>query len=59
MMKVPPLDSAYFAKHTDDSVQVVIKKGKGTNMKPFAERLTTEQMRAVARYLRTMVKTPS
>jgi mono/diheme cytochrome c family protein len=58
MMKVPQLDSAYFAKHTEDSVLVVLKKGKGTNMKSFADRLTAEQMLAIAQYLRTMIKTP-
>ena len=59
MMKVPQLDAAYFAKHTDDSVVVVLKKGKGTNMKSFADKLTPEQMLAIAHYLRTMAKTPS
>ena len=58
MMKVPQLDTTYFAKHTDDSVVVVLKKGKGTNMKSFADRLTPEQMLALAQYLRTLSKTP-
>jgi mono/diheme cytochrome c family protein len=54
MMKVPVLDSAYFAKHTDDSVVVVLKKGRGKSMKSFADRLTPDQMLAVARYLRSL-----
>jgi mono/diheme cytochrome c family protein len=59
MMKVPVIDAAYFEKHTDDSVVVVLKKGRGTNMKSFAERLTPEQMLAVARYLRSVATSSS
>ena len=59
MRKVPVLDAAYFEKHTDDSVVVVLKKGRGTNMKSCAERLTPEQMVAVARYLRSVATSSS
>jgi len=59
MMKVPVLDAAYFQKHTEDSVVVVLKKGRGTNMKSFAERLTPDQMLAVARYLRSLATSSS
>jgi mono/diheme cytochrome c family protein len=54
LMKVPPLDSAYFAKKTEDSVVVVLKKGRGTNMKPYGDRLSAEQILAVARYIRQL-----
>jgi mono/diheme cytochrome c family protein len=54
MMKVPPLDSAYFTKKNDDTVVVVLKKGRGTNMKPFGDKLSEQQMQAVARYIREL-----
>ena len=59
MMKVPALDAAYFEKHTDDSVVVVLKKGRGKSMKSFEDRLTPEQMQAVARYLRSVATSSS
>jgi mono/diheme cytochrome c family protein len=55
MMKVPVLDSAYFVKHTVDSVLVVLKQGRGKNMKSFSDKLNAEQMLAVARYVQQLV----
>ena len=54
MMKVPNLDAGYFAKHNEDSVVVVLKKGRGTNMKSFTGKLTPDQMQSVAHYIREL-----
>src|SRR5438105_419848 len=52
LMKVPPLDASYFAKHNEDSVVVVLKKGRGTNMKSFTGKLTAAEMESVAKYIK-------
>jgi mono/diheme cytochrome c family protein len=59
MMNVPRLDAGYFAKHSDDSIVVVLKKGRGANMKSFAGKLTPDQMVSIARYIRDLATTPA
>ena len=53
--KIPTLDAAFVAARSDDSVVAVLTHGVGKDMKSFKEKLTPEEMRAVARYLRTLV----
>ncbi|MBI2407838.1 MAG: cytochrome c [Gemmatimonadetes bacterium] len=52
--ELPTWDAAFFAKRTDADIVVVLTNGKGKNMKPFADRLTADEMLAVARYIRTL-----
>ncbi|MBI2407577.1 MAG: cytochrome c [Gemmatimonadetes bacterium] len=53
--KIPDLsDPAFFATRSEDSVVTVLTKGVGPDMKPFAERLSVEEMRAVATYIRSL-----
>ena len=47
-------DSAFLASMSDDSVLTVIKKGAGKDMKPFGDRMNTEEMAAVVKYVRTL-----
>jgi mono/diheme cytochrome c family protein len=52
--ELPTWDAAFFAKRTDADIVTVLKNGKGKNMKPFADRLSPDEMLAVARYIRTL-----
>ncbi len=47
------LDSAFFAGRSEDSVVAVLQHGAGRDMKSYKDKLTPEQMRAVAKYIRT------
>jgi mono/diheme cytochrome c family protein len=51
--KIATFDSAFFAKRTDDSVVTVLTKGKNDDMKSFKDKLSHEQMVAVAAYIRS------
>jgi mono/diheme cytochrome c family protein len=53
--KIASFDSKFFATHSQDSIVTVLKNGKGQDMKSFKDKLTTEQMRAVAAYMRTFM----
>ena len=47
-----PLDSAFLASRSQDSVVAVLRDGMG-QMKGYKEKLTPEQLGAVARYVRS------
>jgi mono/diheme cytochrome c family protein len=47
-------DSAVQAKLTVDGVVALLTEGNGKNMKPFADRLSKEEIRAVAGYVKTL-----
>jgi mono/diheme cytochrome c family protein len=49
---IPTLDAAFLAKVSDDSVLAVMKNGAG-KMRPFKDKLSADQMTAVAKYLRS------
>ena len=51
--KIATFDSAFFAKRTDDSIVTVLTKGKNDDMKSFKEKMTHDQMVAVAAYIRS------
>jgi mono/diheme cytochrome c family protein len=46
-------DSTLMANLSVDSIVAVVRKGAG-DMKPFAEKLSPEEMAAVAQYVRTL-----
>jgi len=55
--KIPNFqDSSFFATRSQDSVVKILKKGKGQDMKSFSEKLTPEEITAVAQYIRTLAK---
>jgi len=47
-------DSALLAGISVDSIVAVLKKGQGKDMKSFSEKLTPDQMAAVARFVKTL-----
>lgn len=53
--KIATFDADFFSKRSDDSVVTVLTKGKGDDMKSFKEKMTHEQMVAVAAYIRDFV----
>ena len=55
--KIATFDADFFAAHSQDSVVKVLVNGKGENMKSFKEKLTHDQMVAVAQYIRSFVPT--
>lgn len=48
------LDSAFLAGRSEDSLVAVLRNGVGRDMKSYKDRLTEEQMAAVAGYVRTL-----
>jgi mono/diheme cytochrome c family protein len=56
--KIATFDSAFFAKRTDDSVVTILTKGKNDDMKSFKDKLSHDQMVAVAAYIRSFAAKP-
>lgn len=54
--KIKTFDSEFFAKRTDDSVVTVLMNGSTKDMKSFKSKLSHEQMKAVATYIRSFAK---
>jgi mono/diheme cytochrome c family protein len=50
-LAIPTLDAAFLAKVPNDSVVAVVKNGAG-KMKGFKDKLSAEQIAAVAKYVR-------
>jgi mono/diheme cytochrome c family protein len=52
---IPSLaDSAFMARLSEDSIVTVLRRGKGEDMRPFTSKLSAEEMRAVARFVRAL-----
>lgn len=56
--KLPTFDAAFTAARSDDSVVTILTNGKGKDMKSFKDKLTADEMTAVARYLRLLASKP-
>lgn len=55
--KIPDLtDPMFLENRSDDSIVVVLQRGVGRDMKSFTDKLTTDEMRAVAAYVRSLGK---
>jgi len=54
--KIKTFDSEFFAKRSDDSVVTVLMNGSTKDMKSFKAKLSHEQMKAVATYIRSFAK---
>jgi mono/diheme cytochrome c family protein len=50
------IDSAYLAGRSEDSIVAVLQSGIGRDMKSYKEKLTPDEMHAVAAYLRVLAK---
>lgn len=55
-MKVTSFKDPAVVKSTDAQMIAIIKNGKGANMKPFAGKLTDDQIKSVVAYIRTLQK---
>ena len=53
--KIPVFDAALFANRTDAELVKQITEG-GEKMKPFRDKLTPDEIAAVAKYIRTLAK---
>jgi mono/diheme cytochrome c family protein len=47
-------DSAYLRTRSVDSIAAVIRRGAGRDMKGFADRLSPEEVLAVAKFLKSL-----
>lgn len=52
--KIATFNAAFIASRTDDSVVKILTRGKGEDMKPFKDKMTAEEMMAVAKYVREL-----
>lgn len=49
-------DAGWQARHSDEKIRKAISEGKGKHMKPFKDRLTAEEIDALVKHVRTLVK---
>ena len=57
--KIMVFDADFIAKRSDDSlVKVLTKGGKTEDMKSFKEKLSADEMKAVAKYVRELATKP-
>lgn len=56
--KIATFDAAFIASRSEDSVVKILTKGKGEDMKSFKEKLTPEEMVAVAKYVKELASKP-
>ena len=52
--KIATFDAEFFAKRSDDSVVKILMHGKGDDMKSFKDKMTPDEMKAVAKYVREL-----
>ena len=55
-MKIPSFKDPTVMESTDAQLFATVKNGKGNNMKPYAGKLTDDQIKTVVAYLRTLQK---
>lgn len=55
--KIPDFtDSTFFKAHPHEELLDAVEKGKGRDMKGFADKLTKEEMKAVVAYIHTLAR---
>jgi mono/diheme cytochrome c family protein len=52
--EIPLYGESFFAVRSEADIIAVLTNGKGKNMKPWKDHLTSDEMTAVARYIRTL-----
>ena len=58
--KIATFNAEFIAERSDDSVVKILTKGKGEDMKSFKDKLTPDEMAAVAEYVRQLaVRSPA
>ena len=56
--KIATFNPEFITKRSDDSVVKVLTNGKSEDMKSFKDKLSPEEMRAVAKYVRELAEKP-
>ncbi len=54
--KLQAFDAAFFAKRSDDSLVAAIMNGTSTDMKAYKDKLTPEDAKAIAAYIKGFAK---
>jgi mono/diheme cytochrome c family protein len=49
---MPTFDAAFFAKRSQDSIVAVLNHGAGKDMKSFKDKLSAQEIAAVAKYVK-------
>ncbi len=52
--EIPLYGESFFATRSDADILAVLTNGKGKNMKPWKDRLSADEMTALARYIRSL-----
>ena len=52
-------DSGWAAGHSEQAIVAVLENGSGKDMKSFKDRMTKDEMVAVAKYVRTLATAPA
>ena len=52
--KIATFDAAFIASHSEDSVVKILTHGKNEDMKSFKDKLSPEEMAAVAKYVKEL-----
>jgi len=52
--KIATFDTAFIAVHSADSIVKVLTKGKNEDMKSFKDKMSSEQMTELAKYVREL-----
>lgn len=55
-MKVTSFKDPAVVKSSDAQLFAIVKNGKGANMKPYAGKLSDDQIKSVVAYIRTLQK---
>ena len=56
--KIATFDAEFIAKHSVDSIVKVLTKGKNDDMKSFKDKLSADEMKAVAEYVAELASKP-
>lgn len=56
--KIATFDAEFITKHSVDSIVKVLSKGKNEDMKSFKDKLSPDEMKAVAEYVSELASKP-
>ena len=56
--KIATFDAEFIGKHSVDSIVKVLTKGKNDDMKSFKDKMSTDEMKAVAEYVAELAAKP-
>jgi mono/diheme cytochrome c family protein len=56
--KIVTFDTKFLEKHSEDSIVVILTKGKGEDMESVKDKLSPAEMKLVAKYVRELAAKP-